>query len=313
LPGSSTSTSAPEALYALALAVSRSVIVVGTAKNAGKTTTFNALREVARRRGVAVAVTSIGRDGEPSDALDSEPKPRVRLAPGTLVALPSGLVPRSPALVILGAGEADATRTSAFASALGTIVFARTVLPTVCEIGGPPSARAMRATIARLRALHDGPVLVDGAIDRVAALAGGEDAVIVATGAASGSTITRVAAVAADAVARLSLPGRDPARERTRVVRVDGALDVRDAEELLDDARGATVVVADPTRIAVRGALFAKLREAVDLRCERPLRVVACTTSSAGRDATLSPRELVEAVARATGLPAFDVVADLAA
>jgi len=280
------------------------VIVVGTAKNTGKTTTFNALRAVARRRGAAVAVTSIGRDGEPSDALDSEPKPRVRLAPGTLVALAAGLLPRSPALAILGVGEA---------SALGTIVFARAVLPTACEIAGPPSARAMRATIERLRAMHDGPLFVDGAIDRVAALAGGDDAVIVATGAASGATAARVAAVAADTVARLSLPGRDAARERARVVRVEGALDVRDAEDLLANARGATVVVDDPTRIAVRGALFAKLREAVDLRCERPLRIVACTTSPVGRSATLAPRELVEAVARATGLPAFDVVADLAA
>ena len=278
--------------------------MVGTAKNAGKTTAFNALRAVARRRSVEVAVTSIGRDGEPSDALDSEPKPRVRLTAGTLVALPAGLLPRSPALEILGTGAE---------SALGRIVFARVVLPVTCEIAGPPAARAMRATIDRLRALGDGVVLVDGAIDRVAALAGGDDAVIVATGAASGATVARVAAVAADTVARLTLPGRDPSRERARVVHVAGALDTRDAEDLLADARGATVVVEDPTRIAVRGALFAKLREAVDLRCERPLRVVACTTSPVGRETTLSPRALVEAVARATGLPAFDVVADLAA
>jgi hypothetical protein len=304
LPGSSTSTSAPEALYALATSAARSVIVVGTAKNAGKTTTFNALRAVAQRRGVTIAVTSIGRDGEPSDALDSEPKPRVRLAPGTLVALPAGLVPRSPALAILEGGGA---------SALGTMVFARVVLPATCEIGGPPTARAMRATIDRLRALGDGPVFVDGAIDRVAALAGGGDAVIVATGAASGATIARVCAAAADAVARLTLPGRDPARERSRVVRIDGALDARDAEWLLAEAADATVVVEDPTRIAIRGALFAKLRATVDLRCERTLHVIACTTSPAGRDAMLSPRALVEAVARATGLPAFDVVADLAA
>ncbi|HYW53286.1 MAG TPA: hypothetical protein VE826_04900 [Dongiaceae bacterium] len=278
--------------------------MVGTAKNAGKTTAFNALRAVARRRGTPVAVTSIGRDGEPSDALDSEPKPRVRLTAGTLVALPAGLLPRSPALEILGTGAE---------SALGRIVFARVVLPVTCEIAGPPAARAMRATIDRLRALGDGVVLVDGAIDRVAALAGGDDAVIVATGAASGATVARAAAVAADTVARLTLPGRDPSRERARVVHVAGALDTRDAEDLLADARGATVVVEDPTRIAVRGALFAKLREAVDLRCERPLRVVACTTSPVGRETTLSPRALVEAVARATGLPAFDVVADLAA
>ena len=280
------------------------MVVVGTAKNAGKTTTFNALRAVARRRGVAIAVTSIGRDGEAWDALDGEPKPRVRLAPGTLVALAAGLVPRTPALAIVGTGAE---------SALGPIVFARIVLPTMCEIAGPPTAGAMRATIDRLRGLGAGPVLVDGSIDRIAALAGGDDAVIVATGAASGATIARVAAVAAETVARLTIPGRDPERERARIIGITGALDGRDAEELLAHARGATVVLEDPTRIAIRGALFATLREAVDLRCERPLRVVACTTSPVGRESMLAPRALVEAVARATGLPAFDVVADLAA
>jgi hypothetical protein len=284
------------------VAAGRSVIVVGTAKNAGKTTTFNALRAIALRRGAAIGVTSIGRDGEPADALDAEPKPRVRLTPGTIVALPAGLVPRSPALAILDTGEA---------SALGTIVFARVILPATCEIGGPPTARAMRATIDRLCALCDGPVLVDGAVDRVAALAGGDDAVIVATGAASGATVARVAAAAAEVVVRLRVPGRDAAHERERIVRVRGALDARDAEELLATAAGATVVVDDPTRIAIRGALFAELRGAVDLRCERPLHVVACTTSPVGRESSLSPRPLVEAVARATGLPAFDVVADL--
>ncbi|MEO7039046.1 MAG: hypothetical protein ABI186_03340 [Candidatus Elarobacter sp.] len=304
MPDSSIFTSAPEALYALATAAARSVVVVGTAKNAGKTTAFNALRAVAARRGVAIAVTSIGRDGEPSDALDAEPKPRVRLAPGTIVALPAGLVPRSPAIAILEGGAM---------SALGTTVFARVVLPTTCEIAGPPTARAMRATIDRLRALCAGPVFVDGAIDRVAPLAGGEDAVVIATGAASGATIARVCAVAADVVARLTLPGRDPARERARTIRIVGALDVRDAERLLGEAAGATVIVDDPTRVTIRGALFAKLCATVDLRCEHPLHVVACTTSPVGRDATLSPRALADAVAHATGLPTFDVVADLAA
>jgi hypothetical protein len=304
LPRSSSFTSASEALYALATAAARSVVVVGTAKNVGKTTTFNALRAIARRHGVVTAVTSIGRDGEPSDALDSEPKPRVRLDAGTLVALPAGLVPRSPALALLDRGEE---------SALGTVMFARAMVTTTCEIAGPPTARAMRATIDRLRALGEGPVLVDGAIDRIAPLAGGDDAIVVATGAASGATVERVAAVAAETVARLRIPGRDRERERARTIFVTGALDARDAEELLGDARDVTVVVEDPTRVAVRGALFAKLQAFVDLRCERPLRVVACTTSPVGRDMALPARALVEAVARATGLPAFDVVADLMA
>ncbi len=277
--------SAAERLYDLATAAARSVVVVGHGEERRKDDGVQrASRGGAAARHRRSRVTSIGRDGEPFDALDAEPKPRVRLAPGTLVALAAALLPRTPALAIVETGAGRRARPDG--------VRAR-VLPTLCEIAGPPTARAMRATIERLRALGDGPVFVDGAIDRIAALAGGDDAVIVATGAANGATVARVAAIAADAVARLTLPGRDPAHERARVVTIDGALDARDAEALLASARGATVVVADPTRVTVRGALFAALRAAVDLRCERPLRVIACTTSPVGRDATLSPRELV--------------------
>jgi hypothetical protein len=294
--------SAADELFDRATEHARSVVVVGTAKNTGKTTSLVALCGVAARRGVRIAITSIGRDGEPSDALDGAPKPRVRLAPGTLVALPSGLIPRSPALEILELGET---------TAVGRMVIARAVLHTQCEIGGPPSARAMRATIARLRELHAGPVFVDGALDRMAALGGGDDAVILATGAASGTTIAAVAAAAADAVLRLQTPGRDPARERATVVRVEGALGSREAEQLLADARGGTVVVDDPTRITIRGAQLRAFVAAVDLRCDRPLRVVACTTSPADRSVRFDARALVAAVAAATGLPTFDLVSGI--
>lgn len=246
----------------------------------------------------------MGRDGEPADALDGEEKPRVRLVPGTVVALAEGLLPRTPALAIIERGAA---------SAIGPILFARAVLPTACEISGPPAARAMRTTVERLRALASGPVLVDGALDRLAALAGGTDAVIVAAGAASGATVEAVAQAARDVVARLQLPGRDRGPERAQVVRIPGALDAREAARLIAEHAGATVVVDDPTRVTVRGALFARLRDAVDLRCEHPIAVVACTVSAWSRERSLDPRVLVTAVARATGLPAFDVLADLAA
>jgi hypothetical protein len=282
----------------------RSAVVIGTAKNVGKTVTFNAVRRAAARRGFATGVTSIGRDGEPSDALDGLPKPRVRLEAGTIVALPRDLVPRSPGMEILDIGEG---------SALGPIVFARVRSPMWCEIGGPPTARGVRATIDRLLALANGPVFIDGAIDRIAPLAGGDDAIVLATGVASGATVRDVAERAAVTVRRLTTPGRDPGREREVIVTIDGVLDARAADDLLAAARGATVVVSDPTRIVVGGTLFMRLAAAVDLRCEHPLRVVACTTSSFGRGRALDPRTLVRAVADATRLPCFDVVAELAA
>jgi hypothetical protein len=294
-----------DALLDVVLAAgSESVVVVGTAKNVGKTVAFNALRAAAGARGILGGVTSIGRDGESADALEGVSKPRVHLAPGTVVALPRALVPRSPALEIIEIGER---------SALGTIVFARVHMPMTCEIGGPPTARGVRVTIERLRALANGPVFVDGALDRLAPLAGGDDAVVLATGAQSGAHAAAVAALAGEVVARLSVPGRDPSREAARVVRIVGVLDARMAEALIAASEATTVVVDDPTRIVVRGNLFARLAAGVDLRCEQPIRVVACTTSSLGRGGALDPRELAQSVAATTRRPTFDVLAGIAA
>ncbi len=282
----------------------RTIVVVGTGKNAGKTTAFNALRAVAFRRGIVGAITSIGRDGEAADALDGAPKPRIVVMPGTIVALPRALMPRSPALEILDLGEP---------SALGPMVFARAHASGLCEIGGPPTARGVRATIDRLRELTPEPTFVDGAIDRIAPLAGGDDAIVVATGAAGAASVAAIAELARSTIIRLSVPGRAHPCDRRPTVRIAGALDARDAHELLAGAHGATVLVADPTRIAIRGKLLDTLMTAFDLRCERPLRIVACVTSSVAAGRCFDPGEVVRAVAATTGLPTFDVVANIAA
>jgi hypothetical protein len=283
----------------------RTIVVVGTAKNAGKTTAFNALRAAAARRGIVGAIASLGRDGEAADALDGRPKPRIRVQPRTLLALPRDLLPRAPALRVIDLGEP---------SALGRMVFARALFAAEYEIAGPPTARGIRATIDRLAELTTEPIFVDGAIDRIAPLAGGvRQTVVVATGAASGRDIRSIAEVARSTIARLMIPARDPARERSRVIEIAGALDARDAADLLARERDVTLVVADPTRLAVGGKLLDRLLAAFDVRCERPLRVAACTTSSAGSSAALDPRALVRAVAQATGLPTFDVLAGIGA
>jgi len=280
----------------------RTIAVVGTAKNVGKTVGVRALCESARARGIAYAITSIGRDGEASDALDALPKPQLTLPPGTIVATARDLVPRSPACEILGLGDR---------SALGAIVFVRVRATSRFEIGGPPTASGVRRTLAQLARLTDGPIFLDGAIDRIAALAGGDDAVIVATGAQSGATIERVASIAGDLVKRLSLP-RDDGTCRDAIV-IDGALGPERASELIARHAGARVIVSDPTRVSVRGKLFEQLIARVDLRTNAPILVVACTVSSYGRDGQLEPRALVHAVARATGRPTFDLFAGLAA
>jgi hypothetical protein len=181
---------------------SRSVIVVGTAKNVGKTTTVAALLEVAEGRGLRVGLTSIGRDGEAFDAVDDAPKPRIFVRPGTVVAAGRALLPHARAIEILEEHER---------SALGPIVFYRSKLPQHVEISGAPTARAMRSVIERLLALGTDRVIVDGAIDRVAVASSGRDCLIVATGISLAPSIEATAAATRDFIERRRF-------ERARVV-----------------------------------------------------------------------------------------------
>ncbi|HTX02674.1 MAG TPA: hypothetical protein VMD07_03250 [Candidatus Acidoferrales bacterium] len=162
----------------------RSLIVIGTAKNVGKTTTVTSLLQVADVRGLRVGLTSIGRDGEAFDAVDEAPKPRIFVEAGTIVAAGRALMPHARTIEVLDEHER---------SALGPIVFYRTNVPQYVEISGAPTARGMRAVIERLLHLGVDRVIVDGAIDRVAVVATGTYPLFVATGMALATTIDGVA------------------------------------------------------------------------------------------------------------------------
>lgn len=291
---------AREALYDLARAGgARSIVVVGTAKNVGKTTTVDALLRVADERGATVGLTSIGRDGEAFDAVDGQPKPRLFVRPRTIVATAHDLLPPARVREMLGEGAR---------SALGRIGFFRLREPMFVEIAGPPVARDVRATIARLIEYGADPVLVDGAIDRIAAIAGGNDAVIVATGAALAASPAEVVAHTASLIARLRLPAPDPHRARLAIVTTLGADRLA---ALVAAGERRQVVARDPTRILVRGEAFMHAARALDLRVRHTLEVVACTVAPAGEGRAFDARALVDGLADATGLPVFDVVAGL--
>jgi hypothetical protein len=290
-----------DALLELARATgSASLAVVGTSKNAGKSVVVAALLDALARGDRTYGLCSSGRDGEAVDAIDGQPKPRFFLRPGGVVALPAALVPRSPALEILDV-QGDT-------SALGRMLIARVRAPGFVEIAGPPSAAALRRVVHALARRTD-VVLVDGAVDRIAGLRGGEDAVVVAAGAASGATQALAVEAAAALVERLRLPAADP---RADAVRVDGALTASMAAAFSAAGETRPIVVADATHVAFGGRTFLAFAAKLDLRCERPLRPIACTVASLSLERSFEPRAFARAVARRTGLPVFDVYAGTA-
>lgn len=214
-----------------------------------------------------------------------------------MVATGAALVPRTPALEIVAV--------TGHGSALGPIVLAHVRAAGFVEISGPPSALALRRT-AQLLGSDGRLVLIDGAVDRVAALGGGRDAIVVAVGASGMPTAARALDEAAALVARLRIAPADPSRE---VIRIDGALTATAAAAFAREGERRQIVVGDPTRVAFGGRTFLELAARLELRCERPLRVVACSVAPLGADRGFEPRAFARAVADRTGLPAYDVYA----
>jgi hypothetical protein len=273
----------------------RSLVVVGTGKNVGKTVTLRAIYRACTRAGMACAVASIGRDGEATDVIDAAAKPTLWLEPGSIVATARDALPRSPASEVLALPP--------YVTAAGPLLYARVRAAARYELIGPPSASALRAVVRDLAAFAP-HVLVDGAVDRVAALAGGEDAIVIAAGAAAASTQEEAVDDVRALVQRLTTPRADDAADQ---LAVEGALTPGLAAQLIRDGEHRAVVVRDPTQIALSGKNALYAFERLTIRCLRPLRVIATTVASIGRDRAFEPRGFARAVAQATGLPTFDV------
>ncbi len=291
-----------DALFDLSAAnAAKRVFVVGTAKNVGKTVTMRALAQSAVRRGTSGAVTSTGRDGEAIDVTGTHAKPRLFLAAGTVLATARALLPAHPACEILELGGRP--------TAAGEVIFARVRRSGFFELAGPSTASGIRDCLDRFEQFGCALSIVDGALDRIAALAGANGgAVILAAGAASATTMEEAVAQACALAMRLRVPAADPQRPR---VDIDGALTPAVAAQLVARGEQRQVVVRDATHIVAAGRSLIGIMERLDVRCEHPIDLVAATVASIGPDRSFEPRAFARAVAKATNLPTFDIYAGI--
>jgi hypothetical protein len=155
----------------------RSVAIVGTAKNVGKTVAMNYLVSELSAQGLTLGLVSSGRDGEAIDAFTGQPKPSVTAPQGAWVVTAEGVLRGSGS----GLEIADVLGTQ---GVFGRLVLGRAAEEVALELVGPRSARELSAIVSKLLELGADMVLVDGALDRMAAASPKvTDAVILATGA----------------------------------------------------------------------------------------------------------------------------------
>lgn len=315
----------------------RVVAVVGTSKNAGKTTTLN--RILARGRSLCgpIGLVSIGVDGEEADFWLGHPKPRILVQPGDRFATAEGALAAATAEVAIG------VRTGR-PSPLGDLVVATVTSPGAVLLAGVRAKADLQALVGGLQAMGAAKVLVDGSYQRTMAAAPDvSDGVVVATGAVLGPTVAQVAARTEAFVARLRLPAMD-ARDAAllaRAAREDVPwLDARDGmrpfpgaldtafgtpaalaatmppgdlalavpgvvtDSLIDGlseagGRSVRLLVHDATRVFAAWERVARfLARGGCIRVARPIRVLAITVNPAGIvGPDLPAGALVEAIA----------------
>lgn len=134
--------------------------IVGSNKNAGKTTLLNRLnKELTQRLSTPPGLATIGRDGETEDIIWRHPKPPVFLNTGNC------FVTVEPELKKI-VGEAEAVETLPFRTALGPVVVGRAIQSTQVELIGPDTNQQLWQAIDHLHACGATHQLIDGAYDR---------------------------------------------------------------------------------------------------------------------------------------------------
>jgi hypothetical protein len=316
------------------LSGTRTLALVGLAKNTGKTVTLAAILAEHAAASRRVGVTSIGRDGEHHDVIDARiEKPRILLQAGDLVASTAALMRAS------GVAHERLART-AVRTPLGEVVIARLSERGAIEVAGPSAAADVREVSDAMLALGAERVLIDGAIDRRAASSPAvADGLVMATGAILGEDIEDVVNVTRDAVDLVRLPrisgdgvsldGRlvlnaEPATIATLLREhpnadtflVEGALGERFLEGLLAARRERAgrelrIVAADPTRVFLsrRGPSWYE-RQGIAIGVLRTIGLRAITVNPvAPQSHRFESRRLRELIAAAVpDVPVLDVL-----
>ena len=197
------------------------VCLAGMCKNAGKTTALNALIRGAWGRGVALALTSIGRDGEREDLVTGTCKPPIYVTGGTLFATARGLLSRCDV-------TGEVLDLTGIHTPLGEVAILRALSDGFVELAGPSMTEQIVTLTEKLMGFGAQKVLIDGALFRRSLCAPeAAEGVILSTGASYGPDMYRTAADTAFVGSLLTLPesGPWPDMKGCRFARGEGRFD----------------------------------------------------------------------------------------
>ncbi len=238
--------------------------LIGSAKNAGKTTALNFLLSVPAP---PTGVTSIGYDGERIDSVEKHAKPAIHVPEKTLFATADQCLGRCE-------GRWTALQRSGLATPLGEVVLARADTRCRLELAGPSELAGLTSISRRLHELGAERVLIDGAFDRVAASAVHlSDAILLSVGSAGKLSVEEAALEARSSVARFQIPLLSDSDENcTELASL--------TDDQLPDLEGQTILLPDPSRCLIDPSSWRWIDSGrVNLRVRRRAELLAVLTN----------------------------------
>jgi len=288
------------------------VAILGTTKNAGKTTALNTLLDEE-----GVALTSIGVDGETVDSVTGTKKPRVFVRAGTLVATATGTL-------------SDCTVTKELVCAtgiptpLGEIVVFRCVDDGFVKLAGPSISTELVALKKIFCELGAKRILIDGALARKSVATDGiVDGIVLSTGATLDADMDTVVDETAFLLSLYALPRFShrvkpiedavaAVRAGRRILYTEGAVTdgMLRALSALRQVKGIVLGVESVSKIvASRKELQTFFARGGRLRVRRPVRVLAVTVNPfSAYGWSFEPKEFLQRMRARTLVPVLNVM-----
>jgi len=161
------------------------ISIIGLSKNVSKTTTLNHIINLLRDK-QTIGVTSIGRDGEPYDAITELPKPKIIVEEGTIFATAEDSLKNSDI-------EAELIEGTDFTTPLGIINIYKALTKGYVELAGPSMNKQLKDLCNNMLKIGCDVIFIDGAFDRRSfATPLISDATILSTGASVSRNMEKV-------------------------------------------------------------------------------------------------------------------------
>lgn len=325
----------------------KSLSIVGTAKNTGKTETLNyilhRLASVSPNR--TIGLTSIGLEGERRDQVTQTEKPEITLRTGDLfVTAESYYRQKELSAEVLGVERRYTTST-------GKLIYAKARGRGKVLIAGPPTTLGLRKVIGEMARIGAQLTIIDGALSRKSlASPVVAEGLVLATGAALSAQPEQLIQQTKDLVSQIKLPewsdrtmaeSLEQADNGIRVIRQSGEvidpgfasallpelweesnwregkgqLFVSGAvhDSLLDRVRQSSVfdglIVRDFTRLFVSGrAMRSYLDSGKEIHCLNKAQLLAVTFNPQSPSGfRMHSREMCERLSQTLGLPVYDI------